>query len=69
MKFPLKCRTKTLGIIYSILGNLFSFLNWEGADSAQIRPRKIPVFVSRYVWRAVLRRLFVVGCVHLVQYQ
>ena len=32
MKFPLKCRTKKLGMIYTILGSFCSFLNWEGAD-------------------------------------
>ena len=31
-----KCRTKELGIIYSILGSFCSFFNWEGAD---IRPK------------------------------
>ena len=39
-----KCRTKKLGMIYTILGRFCSFfLNWEGADiRLQIRPRKIP---------------------------
>ena len=36
MKFSPKCRTKKLGMIYSILISFCSFLNWEGAD---IRPR------------------------------
>ena len=42
-KFPPKCRTKKLGMIYTILGSFCSFLNWEVADiRPQIRPRKIP---------------------------
>ena len=42
MKFPPKCRTKKLGMVYTILGIFRSFLNWEGADiHPQIRPRKI----------------------------
>ena len=44
MKFSPVCRTKNLGIIYTILENVCSFLNWAGADvPLQIRPRKIPV--------------------------
>ena len=31
MKLSPKCRTKKLGMIYTILGSLCSFLNWEGA--------------------------------------
>ena len=43
MKFSPKCRTKKLGMIYTILGSFCSFLNWEGADIwPRIRPRKIP---------------------------
>ena len=38
-----KCRTKKLGMIYTILGSFCSFLNWEGANiRPEIRPRKIP---------------------------
>ena len=44
MKCSPKCRSKKLGMIYSILESFCSFLNWEGADIRhQIRPRKIPV--------------------------
>ena len=43
MKFSLKCRAKKVGMIFTILGSLCSFLNWEGADiGPQILPRKIP---------------------------
>ena len=43
MKFSPKCRTKKLGMIYTILVSLCSFWNWERADiRPQIRPRKIP---------------------------
>ena len=43
MKFPPKCRTKKLGMIYTIFGSVCSFLNWKGADiRPRIRPRKIP---------------------------
>ena len=35
MTFSPRCRTKKLGIIYTILGSFYSFLNWEGAN---IRP-------------------------------
>ena len=43
MKFSPKCRTKKLGMIYTILGSFCSFINWEGADiRPQISPRKIP---------------------------
>ena len=46
MKFSPKCRTKKLGMIYTILESFCSFSNWDGADiRPQIRPRKIPVFV------------------------
>ena len=42
MKFLPRYRTKKLGIIYTIFGSFYSFLNWEGADiRSQIRPRKI----------------------------
>ena len=42
MKFSPKCRTKKLGIIYTILGSFCSFFNCKGADiRPQIRPRKI----------------------------
>ena len=41
-RFSPKCRTKKLGMIYTILGMFCSFLNWEGADiRPQISPRKI----------------------------
>ena len=44
MKFSPQCRTKKLGMIYTILGSFCSFLNWEGTDIwPKIRPRKIPV--------------------------
>ena len=36
MKFSPKCRTKKLGMIYTILGSFCPFLNWEGVD---IRPK------------------------------
>ena len=43
MKFSPKCRTKKLGMVYTIFGSFCSFLNWEGADiRSQIRSRKIP---------------------------
>ena len=43
MKFSPKCRTKTFGMIYTILGSFCSVLNWEGTIiRPQIRPRKIP---------------------------
>ena len=46
MKFSPRCRTKKVGIIYTILGSFYSFLNWEGTNiRLQIRPRKISVFV------------------------
>ena len=32
MEFSPKSRTKKLGMIYTILESIFSFLNWEGAD-------------------------------------
>ena len=39
-----KCRTKKLGMIYTILGSFCSFFNWEGADiRPQARHSKIPV--------------------------
>ena len=44
MKFSAKCRTKNLGMIFTILGSFCSFLNWEGAViRPKIRPRKISV--------------------------
>ena len=44
MKFLPKCRTKKLGMIYTILGSFCSIFNWGEADSwPKIRPRKIPV--------------------------
>ena len=43
MKFSPKCRTKKLGMIYTVLRSFCSFLNWEGAIiQPQIEPRKIP---------------------------
>ena len=46
MKFPPKCKTKKLGMIYTILGSFCSLLNWKGADIwSQIRPRKIPEWI------------------------
>ena len=43
MKFPPKCRTEKLGMIYTILGSFYSFFNWDGADHRPpIRHRKIP---------------------------
>ena len=43
IKFSPKCRTKKLGMIYTILGSLCSFLNWEGDNiRPQIGPWKIP---------------------------
>ena len=45
MKFSPKCRTKKLGMIFTIVGSFCSLFNWEGSDiRPQIRPRKIPVF-------------------------
>ena len=42
MKFSPKCRTKKLGMIYTIPGCFCSFFNWEGAViQPKIRPRKI----------------------------
>ena len=42
MKFSPRCRTKKLEIIYIILGSIYSFFNWEGADIRfQIRPKTI----------------------------
>ena len=32
MKILPKCRTKKLGMVYTILGSFCSFLNWERAD-------------------------------------
>ena len=32
MKFAPKCRTKKLGMLYSILGRFCSFFNWEWAN-------------------------------------
>ena len=41
MNFSPKCRTKKLGMKYTILGSFCSFLNWEWADiRPKIRPRK-----------------------------
>ena len=31
MKFSPKCRTKKLGMIYTIVGSFCYFLNWKGA--------------------------------------
>ena len=43
IKVSLKCKTKKLGMIYTILGNFGSFVNLEGADiPPQIRPRTSP---------------------------
>ena len=43
MKCSPKCRTKKLGMIYTILGSFCSFLNWKWTIvQPQIRPRKIP---------------------------
>ena len=47
MKFSPKCRTKKLGMIYTILGRFCSFLigmepNIRADIRPQIRPRKIP---------------------------
>ena len=43
MKLSPKCRTKKMGMSYTILGSFCSFLNWEGVYIwPQIRPRKIP---------------------------
>ena len=45
MKFSLKYKTNKFGMIYTILGNFCSFLNWEGAViQPQIRPRNIPEY-------------------------
>ena len=47
MKFLPKCRTKSLKIIYKILGSFCLFLNLKRADTLpQIRPRKIPELIS-----------------------
>ena len=44
MKFSPKCRSKKLGMIYTILGSFCSFFNWKRADiRPKIWPRKIPV--------------------------
>ena len=46
MVFSPKCRTKKLGMIYTILGSFCFFFNWEGAQNwPHIRLRKIPVCV------------------------
>ena len=46
MTFSPKCRAKSLGILFTILGTVCSFLNWEEADiKPQVRPNKIPVLV------------------------
>ena len=46
MNFSPICRVKKLGMMSTILGSFFSFLNWEGADiQPQIWPRKTPDFV------------------------
>ena len=43
MKFSPKCRSKKLGMIYTILGTFCLFFNWERADiQPEIRPREIP---------------------------
>ena len=68
MKFSPKCRTKILGMMYTILGSFCSFLNWEGADiRPQIRPRKIPA-VIRVSWfscvLALLYYLITCNCEH-----
>ena len=43
MKFSPKCRTKNLGMIYTVLGRVCSFFNCErAAIRPQIRPKKIP---------------------------
>ena len=42
MKFSSKCRTKKLGMIYTIFGSFCLFYNWDGANiRPKIRPRKI----------------------------
>ena len=45
INFSPKCRSKKLGMIYTILGNFAHFFNWERADiRLPIRHKKIPAF-------------------------
>ena len=39
MKFSPKCRTKKLGMLYTILGSFCSFLNWEGGKGPIFGPK------------------------------
>ena len=43
MKFSPNCRSKELGVLFTILGSFCSFLDWEGADILPKNgPRKNP---------------------------
>ena len=47
MKFSPKCRTKKVGMIYTILGSFPSFFNWEWAViRPQIRLGKAVFYVN-----------------------
>ena len=55
MKFSPKSRTKKLGMKYTILGSICSFLNWKGTNKRpQIRPRKIPELQNENAMSEVL---------------
>ena len=54
MKFPTKCRTMKLVMIYTILGSFCSFLNWEGAQNW---PRKIPVIYLYTLEVSILKNM------------
>ena len=71
MKFSPKCRNKKLGMIYTILGSLCSFLNWEETIiQPQIRPRKIPVHVfSCFVTLKFRARSQQTGCHNVISMQ
>ena len=59
MKLSSKCRTKKLGMIFTILGKFCSFLTWEGAYIwPQIRPRKIPVIFAWWCNRWTSEQIF-----------
>ena len=53
-KFSPKCRTKKLGMIFTILGSFCSFLNWEG-----------PMFGPKSSLRKSLNELGTVHCTYL----
>ena len=57
MNFFQKCKTKKLGMIYTILGSFCLFLNWERAEiRPEIRSTKMSVLTEFkvFLWGSIL---------------